>query len=212
MSHEIRTPMNGILGFTELLKEPQLSGEEKDQFIQIIEKSGNRMLNTINDIINISKIEAGQVEVVNSEVSVNKILGEQCDFFQRDAKSKGIELIYKCSLSDDESRIITDRHKLESVLINLIKNAIKFTLQGEVEVGCILKENMDIKVVKFYVRDSGIGIPSDKIGHIFNRFEQADIGLGLAISKSYVEMLGGKIDVSSKEGLGSTFTFSIPCS
>jgi PAS domain S-box-containing protein len=169
MSHEIRTPMNGILGFTELLKEPQLSGDEKDQFIQIIEKSGNRMLNTINDIINISKIEAGQVEVVNSEVSVNKILGEQCDFFQRDAKSKGIELIYKCSLSDDESRIITDRHKLESVLINLIKNAIKFTLQGEVEVGCILKENMDNKVVAFYVRDSGIGIPSDTFLTVLNR-------------------------------------------
>jgi signal transduction histidine kinase len=213
--------MNGILGFTQLLKEPQLSGDKKDEFIQIIEKSGHRMLDTINDIINISKIEAGQVEVVNSEVSVSTLLGEQCDFFQREAESKGIELICKCSLSDDESRIITDRYKLESVLINLIKNAVKFTHQGEIVVGCTLKEDTENKSMTFYVRDTGIGIPSDRIEHIFNRFEQADIedktamggsGLGLAISRSYVEMLGGKIEVSSKEGSGSTFTFSIPCS
>ncbi|PWD98270.1 PocR ligand-binding domain-containing protein [Marinilabilia rubra] len=220
MSHEIRTPMNGILGFTELLKEPQLSGDEKDQFIQIIEKSGNRMLNTINDIINISKIEAGQVEVVKSEVCVNKLLDEEYDFFRREANSKGLDFFYKCSLADDESRIVTDRHKLESVLTNLIKNAIKFTQQGEIEVACTLKENMDNKILVFSVRDTGIGIPSDKIRHIFNRFEQADIedktvvegsGLGLAISKSYVEMLGGSIDVSSTEGVGSTFSFNITC-
>jgi len=219
MSHEIRTPMNGILGFTELLKEPQLTGDEKDQYIRIIEKSGNRMLNTINDIIDISKIESGQAEVINSEVSVNNLLEEQYNFFLNEAKSKNLELIYKPSSPENELRIITDQHKLEGILINLIKNAIKFTDAGSITFGYTLKTLKENDFVEFYVNDTGIGIPADRIDAIFNRFEQADIedkraiqgsGLGLAISKSYVEMLGGEIVVSSKEGSGSTFTFSIP--
>ncbi|MEA3504090.1 MAG: ATP-binding protein [Bacteroidota bacterium] len=222
MSHEIRTPMNGILGFTGLLKEPQLTGNEKEKYIQVIEKSGNRMLNTINDIIDISKIESGQVEVANSEVSVNSVLKEQYNFFYQQVRSKGLELNYKSSLTDSEARIITDPHKLEGILTNLLKNAVKYTKTGEITMGCRLKDKAvkeDGKFIEFYVKDTGIGVPADRVEAIFNRFEQADIadtrvfegsGLGLAISKSYVEMLGGEIGVSSKEGLGSTFTFSIP--
>lgn len=177
------------------------------------------MLNTINDIIDISKIEAGQVEVKNTEISLNKILEEQYTFFYREAESKGLEMIYKPSLSDQEARIITDQHKLEGILTNLLKNAIKYTEQGEITFACTLKKEQNNDVLEFYVKDTGIGIPANRIDAIFNRFEQADIedtrvhqgsGLGLAIAKSYAEMLGGEITVSSEVGLGSTFTFSIP--
>ena len=219
MSHEIRTPMNGILGFTELLKEPQLTGDTKKKYIQVIEKSGNRMLNTINDIIDISRIEAGEVRVTKTEVSVNKILEEQFNFFQREAKSKGLELNYNPSLKESESRIITDPHKLDSILTNLLKNAIKYTETGQITMGCSIVDEENGKFMEFYVKDTGIGIPANRVEAIFNRFEQADIGdtrafegsgLGLAISKSYVEMIGGMIEVTSKEGSGSTFSFCIP--
>ena len=220
MSHEIRTPMNGILGFTSLLKEPQLTGDTRDKYIQIIEKSGNRMLNTINDIVDISKIEAGQVEVSKKELSVNKLLDEQFNFFIRETEAKGLELIYKPMVSDRDSQIISDQHKLNSILTNLIKNAIKFTVSGSITFGYTIKSVEGKDVCEFYVKDTGIGIPANRLEAIFNRFEQADIedtrvfegsGLGLAISKSYVEMLGGTITVSSEEGNGSTFTFNIPC-
>jgi PAS domain S-box-containing protein len=219
MSHEIRTPMNGILGFTNLLMKPELSGDKQNEYINIIQKSGYRMLNTINDIIDISKIEAGQIEVVKSEVSVNKILKEQYEFFNQEVQSKGLELIYKPTLSDKEANIVTDKNKLEGIFTNLIKNAIKYTKNGNICFGCSLKKESNFDALEFYVKDTGIGIPSDRTDAIFYRFEQADIedtrafegsGLGLAISKSYVEMLGGSIRVSSKEGSGSTFTFSIP--
>ena len=219
MSHEIRTPMNGILGFTGLLKAPQLTGDEKEKYIQVIEKSGGRMLNTINDIIDISKIEAGQAEVVNSEVSVNEILKELYIFFNSEAQSKGLELNYKPTLSDKEAIIVTDIHKLEGILTNLIKNAIKFTKHGNISFGYSLIKENNIEELEFFIKDTGIGIPSDRISAIFNRFEQADIedtqvfegsGLGLAISKSYAEMLGGNISATSVEGIGSTFVFSIP--
>jgi PAS domain S-box-containing protein len=221
MSHEIRTPMNGILTFTSLLKNPKLTGDKKDSYIHIIEKSGERMLNTINDIIDISKIEAGQVVVVNSEISVNELLDELYNFFSREAREKRLELNYQPSLPDNKSRIISDRHKLESIITNLIKNAIKYTETGSINFGYSIKSIAGKNFFEFYIKDTGMGIPANRIKAIFNRFEQADIedkkalegsGLGLAISKSYVEMLGGDISVSSKEGSGSKFTFSIPCS
>ncbi len=219
ISHEIRTPMNGILGFTYLLKNSQLTGTEKEEYIKIIEVSGNRLLNTINDIVDISRIEAGQVRVEKDKVSVNKILEEHFVVFNSEAKEKGLVLNYKPSLPDNAANIITDKHKLQGILTNLIKNAIKFTEQGIVSFGCDIKKENDFDVLEFYVKDTGVGIPADRIEAVFNRFEQADIedtrvfegsGLGLSISMSYVEMLDGKIRVSSKEGLGSTFVFSIP--
>lgn len=219
MSHEIRTPLNGITGFIGLLQDSEIADEEKQHYFDIINKSSDRLIATVTDIMDISRIEAGEVKVSKSEVSVNEILEEQYSFFYHQAQSKGLELIYKPGLADKEARFITDKHKLEGILTNLIKNAIKFTEQGEITFACSLKKEQDIEVLEFYVKDTGIGIPANRIEAIFNRFEQADIedtrvyegsGLGLAIAKSYVEMLGGEITVSSEVGLGSTFTFSIP--
>jgi PAS domain S-box-containing protein len=215
MSHEIRTPMNGILGFTGLLKEPKLTGEEQQEFIEIIEKSGDRMLNTVNDIVEISRIEAGEIKVKSSTVDINKHLKTLRDFFSYEAEKKGLELTIVSQLPEGQSLIETDKIKLSSIISNLTKNAIKYTNKGFIRIGC--KKNKEF--LEFYVEDSGIGIPTDRINAVFNRFEQADIkdtrvyegsGLGLAIAKSYVEMLDGKIWVDSEENRGSVFYFTIP--
>ena len=215
MSHEIRTPMNGILGFTELLKDDNLSPEEQKSYIEIIEKSGIRLLNIINDIIDISKIEAGQMNVVFSATTLNDLTQFLFNFFKREAQEKGIQLTLKNTLSDEEATIITDREKLFAILTNLIKNAIKFTDKGSVEFGYNKKDDY----LEFFVKDSGIGIPKNKQKAVFERFIQADItgkmarqgtGLGLSISKAYIEMLGGEIWVESEPEKGSTFYFTLP--
>ena len=219
MSHEIRTPMNGILGFTNLLKEPNLTGKEQQEFIGIIEKSGERMLTTINDIVDISKIESGQVEVLISNVNLNKKMDELLDFFSPEAKKKNIRLSITNRVPDQQANFKSDKEKLNSVLTNLIKNAIKYTPSGSIEFGYSIVESDRQNELEFYVKDTGIGIPKDRQNAVFNRFEQADIedrqvyegsGLGLSISKAYVEMLGGKIWVESEEGVGSQFYFTIP--
>jgi len=219
MSHEIRTPMNGILGFTNLLQEPNLSGEEQQNYIDIIQKSGDRMLDTVNDIINISKIEAGLVELSLSKVNINERLKYFCAFFKPEAEKKGIQLNLKNEVSEQDITIKTDLEKFNSILTNLIKNAVKFTDQGFIELACNIKKDKGFAELEFYVKDSGIGIPRNRLTAIFERFVQADIedkkamqgsGLGLAISKAYAEMLGGKIWVESETGLGSVFHFTIP--
>ena len=215
MSHEIRTPMNGILGFTELLKEPNLSGEEQHRFIEIIKKSGDRMLNTVNDIIDISKIDSGQVEIVQTEVNINEEIETNYDFFNGEASVKGIELKLINDLPKQDVLILTDKVKLNSILSNLIKNAIKYTDKGSIKIYCREKDSM----FEFKIKDTGIGIPEDRIESIFNRFEQADItdaharqgsGLGLSIIKAFVKMLNGNIGVQSEFGKGSTFYFTLP--
>ncbi|WP_281299176.1 PAS domain S-box protein [Flavobacterium limnophilum] len=215
MSHEIRTPMNGILGFTELLKSPNLAGEEQQEYIKIIEKSGIRMLNIINDIISISKVESGQVDITFSETNINEQIEYLHTFFKPEAKQKGIQLSINTPLSENETIINTDREKIYAILTNLVKNALKFTYSGSIEFGYAKKGNH----LEFFVKDTGLGIPSSQQKIIFERFRQANdtisrshegSGLGLAISKAYVEMLGGKIWVESKEGKGSSFYFTIP--
>ncbi|MFC0876197.1 PAS domain S-box protein [Saccharicrinis sp. FJH2] len=218
MSHEIRTPMNGILGFTELLKEPDLSGEKQREYISIIEKSGDRMLNTINDIIDISKIESGQVELSFSEIDLNDLLDEQYEFFLPEARIKGIQLSLN-KLPAQKLSFTSDKEKLNSILTNLIKNAIKYTHSGSIEFGYSIDDTNKQNELKFYVKDTGIGISPKRIEAIFERFVQADIedkqvyegsGLGLSIAKAYLEMLGGKIWVESEVGVGSAFYFTIP--
>lgn len=215
MSHEIRTPMNGILGFTDLLKDPDLTGEDQQKFIEVIQKSGARMLNTVNDIIEISRIETGQVIVSHSEVDIPKLFSSFKEFFQPEVNRKGLKMIFENSLSESESTVITDENKLSSIISNLIKNAIKFTEKGAINV--TVKRKNDF--LEFCIKDDGIGIPENKKEAIFNRFEQADMsnarlyegsGLGLSISKSYVEMLGGEISVESRVNYGSKFCFTIP--
>ena len=230
MSHEIRTPMNGILGFAELLKMPGLTGEQQDEYIKIIKNSGDRMLNIINDIVDISKIESGQMKILFSETKINEQTEFIYSFFKPEAERKGIRLICKNGLTDNQSVVRTDREKVYAILTNLIKNAIKYSDSGTIELGYRLKSfviNNDEEptstspadLLEFYIKDSGIGIPSDRLQAIFDRFVQADIsdsrafqgaGLGLSISKAYVHMLGGKIWVESEEGQGSVFYFTLP--
>jgi len=215
MSHEIRTPMNGILGFAGLLKEPGLTGEKQQEYIKIIEKSGARMLNIISEIMDISRIESGQMEVIYKETNINKLIESTFNLLKLDADFKRINLSFKNSLPAKETIIKTDSEKLYSILTNLVKNAVKYTDKGSVEFGF---KNLG-NYLEFYVKDTGIGIPSEKQEVIFERFIQADIadlkarqgaGLGLSIAKAFVEMLGGKIWVESEEGLGSTFYFTLP--
>ncbi len=215
MSHEIRTPMNGILGFTGLLKEPKLTGDEQQEYIGIIEKSGIRMLNIINDIISISKVEAGQVEISITRTNIKEQLEYIYTFFKPEATQKGIQLINRNALQASESEIETDREKLYAVLTNLVKNAIKFTAGGTIVLGCEKKD----RYFQFFVSDTGPGIRTDQKELIFERFRQGSelltrnyegAGLGLSISKAFVEMLGGKIWVESEVGKGSVFYFTIP--
>ncbi len=215
MSHEIRTPMNGILGFAELLKTPDLSGEELNAFVSVIEESGNRMLNIINDLINISKIEAGQMEVSITETNINEQLDFLYTFFSTETQKKQIELNTICPLSTEEATIHTDKEKLNAVLTNLIKNAIKFTNKGNIDFGYEINDDAFL----FFVSDTGIGIPENKIDIIFERFVQADSsvssgfegsGLGLSISKGYIDLLGGNIHVESTKNKGTCFYFTLP--
>lgn len=215
MSHEIRTPMNGILGFTSLLQNPNLTGEKQQQYIEIIQNSGKRMLNTMNDLIEISSLETGQINVKLEPVDICHEIKLLCDEFQRDAEQKGLTLIHEKCLPDNHSEIITDKTKLISIVNNLLQNALKYTDKGSIIIGCDKGEGY----FSCFVKDTGIGIPRNRQQAIFNRFEQADIedtrafegsGLGLAISKAYIEMLDGKIWVESKEGAGSTFYIQIP--
>ena len=215
MSHEIRTPMNGILGFLELLKEPDLSEENKNNYLNIVSKSGERLLDTINDIIEVSKIEAGELQLYISPVNISELMNYYHGFFKQLADKKGLTYTVSNQLSPGSCTFETDRNKLESIIINLLKNAIKFTSFGSIEFGNFSAG----EEVIFYVRDTGIGIHPDRIESVFGRFVQADqsntrphegSGLGLAIVKAYIDMLGGKIWVESEIGKGSTFYFSIP--
>ena len=215
MSHEIRTPMNGILGFMGLLQEPNLSGDERDEYIKIVKASGSRLLGTINDIIDISKIESGQSVISISETDINNIMQQFYRFFRIEAEEKGLILNISELLPENNSKVLTDGYKVESVLSNLIKNALKFTPHGSIGFGCYVDSDM----LRFTVSDTGVGIPPKRKKHIFERFVQAETslsrpfegsGLGLSISKAYVEMLGGEIHVKSELGKGSEFSFTIP--
>ncbi len=216
MSHEIRTPMNGILGFTELLKEPNLKSDDIQDYIQIIQISGTRMLNTINNIVDVSKIESGLIQNNISETNINDKMEFTYKFFNPEAEFKGLQLSLKNGLTAKESIIKTDNEKVYGILTNLVKNAIKFTYEGSIIFGYDKKGEF----LEFFVKDTGVGIPENQKKFIFERFRQGSeshnrgyegSGLGLSIAKSYVEMLGGKIWVESQEGKGTTFYFTIPC-
>jgi signal transduction histidine kinase/CheY-like chemotaxis protein len=212
MSHEIRTPMNGIIGFLEMVTDPDISKDEQEQYIEIVKQSGNRLLQTINDIVEISKIESGELTKNMSEVDLRKTFEYISEFFAPDLSNKNITL--SIPEIQEEFIIKTDSNKLESILLNLIKNAIKFSDQGCIEIGIKIKG----KQLEFFVKDKGKGIPEERHEAIFDRFVQADLdltrghegtGLGLSISKAYVEYLGGNIWLESEINKGSTFYFTI---
>ncbi len=220
MSHEIRTPMNGIIGFSNLLRNADLKDEERNEFLNHITSCGNTLLNLIDDIIDISKIEAGQIKIRITESNINAILDELLDSFDASKLKDGkdnVKLVKNTGLSDAKSTILTDPFRFRQIVSNLIGNALKFTLEGHIEFGYTLIEDDNLQ---FYVKDSGIGIPKDKQSLIFERFgqvldsnfyiNQKGTGLGLAISSNLVKMLGGRMWVNSEMGKGSTFYFTLP--
>ncbi len=215
LSHEIRTPMNGIVGFSQLMNEPNTSEDKRTQYAKIINESGKQLLNIINDIIDISKIESGQIDIKLHNVSMNEMLYELLSFYKPILNKKEVDIFLIKGFSDSESVIITDGTKLQQIINNLISNASKFTSQGYIEFGYYLKGGF----VEFYVKDTGIGIMPEFQEKIFDRFsqekstweqKQAGTGLGLSISKAYVELMGGKIWLKSRHGSGTTFYFTIP--
>ncbi|PKL85920.1 MAG: hypothetical protein CVV22_05150 [Ignavibacteriae bacterium HGW-Ignavibacteriae-1] len=219
MSHEIRTPMNGILGFASILKEANLTGEERDEYLELMEQSGIRMLNIINDIVDISKIESGLMEFHSKETNINEQIDYIYTFFKPEMDKKNIKFSSKKSLSGKDAVINSDREKIYAILTNLVKNAIKYTDEGSIEFGYDVKTKNETSELEFYIKDTGIGIPKNRQEAIFERFIQADIndkmarqgaGLGLSISKAFVELLGGDMWVNSEVGIGSTFYFTLP--
>ena len=215
ISHEIRSPMTGILGFSELLKTHLLSTEEQAEYIDLIYQSGQRMLHLIDDLNNISCIEAGKNLLHITETSVNSVLHGLHAFFKLQAEKKGLWLHCTTELSDSESMVKTDSLKLTQIVTNLIQNALKFTNSGGIDFGYALINGF----LEFYVIDSGIGIPLDMQQAIFDQYRQGvssltrkneGSGLGLRISKTFVEMMGGTIRVKSLEDWGSIFFFNLP--
>ncbi len=218
MSHEIRTPMNAVLGFTEILKSTELNSKQKE-YVKIIESSGKHLLNLINDIIDISRLESNQIKTEESKCSLNFMLKELKDFFVlnllKDNK-ENIKIILNNGFNDNNDKILTDSLRLKQILINLISNAVKFTEKGEIVISYTLNQD---SMILFSVKDSGIGIPKNELNMIFERFRQSDestekkyggTGLGLAIAKACTNLLNGEIWVESVKNEGSTFFFTIP--
>ena len=215
MSHEIRTPMNGILGFAQLLRSKNVDSEKRNKYFEIIESSGQRMLNIIEELIDISKIESGQTDIQKEETDINKQLDDLYVFFKKETDKKNIQFHLHKNLDNANSTINTDKTKLSQILTNLIKNAIKFTDSGYINFGYTYKQN----VLEFYVEDTGIGIDANAQEKIFKRFNRVDdkygrdyegIGLGLSIAKAYIDMMDGEIWYNSVEGKGTTFFFTLP--
>ncbi len=218
MSHEIRTPMNGILGFSQFLTKPQINSKQTQKYAKIIIKSGNHLLNIINDIIDVSRIESGYFTINESVINLNRLLKELYSFFHSiitEKNKKDVKLKINLPIADKYSFIKTDSTRLKQILTNLINNAVKFTETGSIEYGYIIENNK----LTFHIKDTGIGIHKDKQKVIFERFNQASdtteklyggTGLGLTISKACVEMLGGDIWLKSKYNKGSEFYFTIP--
>jgi len=218
MSHEIRTPMNAIIGFSDLLGDDGISQNDKIDFISKIKSSGASLMALINDIMDIAKIESGQLRITESECEINLMLYEMMSTFEELKKrSDKTEISLKLTIPEgiDYLMVITDSMRLQQVLSNIVSNAIKFTEFGSVEFGYTIEKGM----LSFFVKDTGIGILKSKQKLLFQRFSQIDpsttrkyggAGLGLAISKNIVEMLGGSISMESNPGAGSLFTFTIP--
>lgn len=215
MSHEIRTPLNGIMGFVQLLTNEDCTDDERNMYLDLAMESAERLLQTINNIIEISKIESGLLPIKSEIVDINELLQYLKNFFHLRAQKKGLNLRIKSSVKSNNLNFRTDKYILEGVLTNLINNAIKYTDAGFVEVGCCI---VDDKTLQFSVKDTGQGIENERKHVIFDRFVQADLehirgiegsGLGLSIVKGYVERLKGKIWFESELGKGSTFFFTI---
>ena len=219
MSHEIRTPMNSIVGFSSLLTDPDNTEELKEKYLNHIINSTNSLMSLIDDIIDISKIEAGQLKITKTECHVNELLTDLYSTFSNSNTNKNVELLLSFPKQGEDLNFISDPLRIRQVLTNLIGNSLKFTESGSIEIGYNLNNKKKEAFIEFYVSDTGIGIPEDKLEMIFHRFSQIEdahtkkyggTGLGLTISKRIVEILGGTISVKSEIHKGSTFYFSLP--
>jgi PAS domain S-box-containing protein len=217
MSHEIRTPMNGILGFAELLSTPNLTETNKTNYINVIKNSSHQLLNVIDDILEISKLETKQVVPRIEKVNLNDLMLGLFSIFNLRAKQNKVPLYLNKELPDNQSWIDTDETKLNKILSNLIENAIKFTNKGFIEFGYRL--NDDKSEIQIYIKDTGIGISQENLDLIFHRFSQVEkelsrksggLGLGLSIAQENAELIGGRISLESIKGEGSTFYLNLP--
>jgi signal transduction histidine kinase len=218
MSHEIRTPMNAIIGFSDILSKRKLGDQEKE-YVKTIKLAGGNLLTIINDILDISKIEAGMMTFEEHAFSVKEIFKSLEEILAGKAKEKNLELSFICDKNIPE-RLLGDTTRLTQIIINLTDNAIKFTEKGTVQVNVkVLRNEKENTFLEFSIKDTGIGIPPDKLEQIFERFRQAEshttrkyggTGLGLSIAKQLVELQGGTMSVKSEFRVGSVFTFCIP--
>jgi signal transduction histidine kinase len=215
MSHEIRTPMNSIMGFLSLIEDEELPDELKKEYMRIIQSSCSQLLHIIDDIIEISKIDTGNIELRMETFSLNTIMKRLYDRMLSPFKNSSIDFILENILPEDKQMIYSDPVRLEQILSHLLLNALKFTEKGQIQFGVTIEDEKML----FYVKDTGIGIAEENFEMIFNRFSQVENsiqrrhggnGLGLAIAKAYVDKLGGKIWVESQLGKGSEFYFKLP--
>src|SRR6187455_1672780 len=218
MSHEIRTPMNAIMGIADLLAKTALSPEQ-DKYVQIFRRAGDNLLNLINDILDLSKVEASQLELERTGFSLTDLLEKVREMVAARAHEKGLPMVYEIA-PNVPNDLVGDPTRLRQVLLNLLGNAIKFTESGEVALRVAPDADSSARgALRFTISDTGIGIPGEKLGAVFERFTQADSsttrrfggsGLGLTISKRLVELMGGRIWVESGVGEGSVFSFTVP--
>lgn len=213
MSHKIRTPMNAIVGFANLLTEEGFSQEEKEAYIKIISHDTEQLLHLIDDIINMARLDAEQLDFSEKTFQVNQLLSELTDYYKSNEKCNIINFSTKTMLPDGKDLLTTDRVKLKVILTNLLNNAFKFTRSGSIELGYYI--NPVSQKIILYVKDTGIGIPEASKDKIFNRFYQADsqtegTGLGLTISQGLAKLLKGQLSFDSKEGEGSSFYMELP--
>ncbi|MDA3955028.1 MAG: ATP-binding protein [Bacteroidales bacterium] len=215
MSHEIRTPMNGIIGFAKMLKKKDLSPEKQSSFTDIVVGSCNQLLHIVNDILDISRIETGQIDLSKDHFELNAFLKNISSFFELQAKERGITINLITDVSINEITVTLDSSRLHQIITNLISNALKFTDQGQIDFGYEIKKNQ----LEFFVKDSGIGIPKKHHYNIFNRFQKIEdhkdilyggTGLGLAICKGLINKMDGEIWVESEINKGSQFYFTLP--
>jgi CheY-like chemotaxis protein len=214
MSHELRTPMNGVIGITELILAGNISEDNRAQ-LELVKRSGIQMVSLINDILDLTRLESSRLKLENVPTDVRTIVSDVVELLIPKAEQKKLKMISEID-SQIPIAILSDPTRLKQVLTNLLNNAVKFTNKGEVNLKAIIIGNR----IKFSISDTGIGIRSDILQKLFVPFEQADVsftrryggsGLGLAISRKLVYLMGGIIDVESKEGIGSTFSFDLPC-